>query len=116
MIQDDMNCGCEQPLENLPWLKELIKKSKSNNADAIHYQGTIWLVKHKGQDIFVTDMMLGSGGVANWFFDCSGRHYTKEENCPADYYVGNSHFSLPDDFPPFDQLKLDVVVYSSKSF
>jgi hypothetical protein len=116
MVQDDQTCDCEQPQENLPWLRELIKKAETNNADAIHYQGTIWLVKHKEQVFFVTDMMLGSGGIAYWIFDCSGRHYTTGENCPADYYVGNSHFSLPDDFPPFNQLKLDVVVYSNISF
>lgn len=63
-------CGCENPQENILWLKELIHKAETDNTG--NYKGTIWLLNYKGQDMFVTDMMMGSGGILYYFFDCSG--------------------------------------------
>ena len=32
-----------------------------------------WSCKeNEGQELFVTDMALGSGGIAYWVFDCDG--------------------------------------------
>lgn len=111
------DCGCELPQEKLPWLKELIKKAETDKTG--NYWGTIWLVKYKGQDLFVTNMMLGSGGIANYVFDCSGNHliFKRGEGnyCPSDF-VGNGHFYVEDetDFGTFfHSMKLDVVVYST---
>jgi hypothetical protein len=63
-------CKIEELQENLPWLKELINKAETDKTG--NYWGTIWLSKYKAQDVFVTDMMLGSGGVLYWTFDCDG--------------------------------------------
>ncbi len=109
-------CGCEQPQKELPWLKELIKKAETDKTG--NYWGTIWLLNYKGQDIFVTDMMLGSGGIANYFFDCSGNHLIwrrGEDYCPSDF-VGKGHFYIEDeeDFGKFfHNSKLGVIVYSN---
>ena len=109
-------CGCEQPQENLSWLKELITKAENDKTG--NCIGTIWLIKYKGKDIFVTDMALGSGGIANYFFDCSGNHLiwrNGESYCPSDY-VGKNHFYVDDekDFANFfHDVKLDVVIYSN---
>jgi len=103
--------------ESKPWLKDLIKNAESDQTG--NCWGCIWLEKYKGQDIFVTNMGLGSGGVANWFFDSSGNHFVFKEQgntpCPACKFVGNHHVffeDLFDDSTPFVKTK-NVVVYSS---
>jgi hypothetical protein len=112
-------CGCEQSQKDLPWLKELIKKANTDKTG--NYWGTIWLEKYKGQDIFVTNMMLGSGGIMYWFFDCSGNHLifqSGEGYCPSDF-VGNGHFFIEDeeDFGSFIlNMKLNAVIYSTLLF
>ena len=111
-------CGYSLPHENLPWLKNLIDLSKTDKTG--HYFGRIWLENYKGQDIFVTNMMLGSGGVMYWYFDCSGNHFISGnwgyETCPACQYVGNHHVIIDDEeeFQSFrSNMKLDVLIYSS---
>jgi len=112
-------CGCEQPQENLPWLKELIQKAKSDNTG--NYWGYIWLEKFQGKDVFVTNMMLGSGGVAYWVFDCSGNLYVigETEKYPASEFVGNNYVYLDEkdseELITFlsSQMKKDVVIFSN---
>ncbi|MDR2117957.1 MAG: hypothetical protein LBP25_00265 [Tannerellaceae bacterium] len=109
------DCGADNPAENLPWLKELIEKAETDRTG--HYRGTVWLVSYKGKNIFVTDMMLGSGGIAYWFFNCAGNHYAGS-GAPA---VGDGVFTVedPKDFAAFiSGLKLhengDIpVIYSN---
>ena len=74
-------CG-DQQQENLPWLKELIEKAKTDKTG--NYLGFIWLEHYNGKDIFVTNMALGSGGILNFYFDCSGAHCVDMEGdyCP----------------------------------
>jgi len=108
-------CGVIDPAKNITWLVELIEKAKTDKTG--NYLGEIWLEKFKGQDIFVTNMMLGSGGVMYWFFDCSGNHFIfhrETENCTACNFVGKHHFFMEDDdFGIFIlNMKLDVVIYS----
>ncbi len=78
----DMNsvgvCNCEEPREDIPWLKELINKADTD--DTGNYKGTIWFLNYKGQDVFVTDMMMGSGGILYYFFDCEGNKITLDTN------------------------------------
>jgi hypothetical protein len=126
---DEINaCGVTDPAKNLPWLAELIEKAENDkmagpykpgdNYTPGNYAGFIWLEKYKGRDLFVTSMMLGSGGVLYWFFDCSGNHLTSKngqyETCTACQYVGNNHFFIEDDdFGSFVlNMKLDTVIYS----
>jgi hypothetical protein len=105
-------CGCIHPQENLPWLKELIQKAEKDNTS--NYLGCIWLEKTSaGKDIFVTNMMLGSGGVLYWFFDCEGNHYVFPgvEKCVACEYVGNNHVFFDNEFS-IPEITKKVVVYS----
>jgi hypothetical protein len=114
-------CGVRQPQENLPWLKEMIMKAETDKTG--NYWGTIWLVKYKGLDIFVNNMMLGSGGVLYWIFDCSGNHFISKNGegyCPSDF-VGNGHAFIEDedDFFSFmlnmnlEENKDGTVIYST---
>ena len=123
-------CGVRNPAKNLPWLAELIEKAEydkiappyepGDDYRPGHYLGQIWLGKFKGQDIFRTNMMLGSGGIAFWYFDCSGNHLIlrtwpyeprPDEPCPACNFVGHHHFFIEDkDF--IWLLEVDVLIYS----
>jgi hypothetical protein len=117
-------CGIHQPQKNLPWLKTLIEKAETDQTG--NYWGKIWLVNYKGQDIFVTNMMLGSGGVSYWVFDCEGNYLNDGGRYNLSAYTGVSGtFSVEDkeDFIDFiSSLKLheddnDVpVIYSTFHF
>lgn len=107
-------CGVTNPAKNLTWLAELIEKAKMDNTGI--YSGWIWLGKYKEQDIFITNMSLGSGGILYYFFDCSGNHWAGEDTiCHACKYVGNYHFHMSeDDIISFISNKntFNVVIYS----
>jgi hypothetical protein len=109
-------CGCEKPTKNITWLKELIKKAETDKTG--NYVGTIWLENYKGQEIFVTNMMLGSGGILYYFFDCAGKHLISkngESYCPSEF-IGSQHFFVEDekDFETFMlTMKLNVVIYTN---
>ena len=120
-MQDNANTTAEYNglKENLPWLKELIQKAETDTTG--NYLGCIWLEKYKGQNIFVTNMMLGSGGILYWFFDNSGNHYVHKDwghkTCPACNFVGNHHVffeDLEDDSFMLNMTK-NVVIYSPHS-
>jgi len=112
--------------ENFQWLEHLIDLSKSDKTG--NYWGCIWLENFKGQDIFVTNMMFGSGGVMYYFFDRSGaslivKDYVKyhipnpliEEFAGKDYALIEVEREELDNFIQ-QNLKLEVLVYSSFSF
>ena len=63
-------CGVNDPLNNLPWLNEIV--TLANSDETGNYLGTIWLKEYESQEFFVTNMMLGSGGLMYWTFNCSG--------------------------------------------
>ena len=118
-LKDDevitLSDGSTLHVENLQWLKKIMEFSKTDKTG--HYMGCIWLEKLNGQDIFVTNMMLGSGVVMYWFFDKSGNHFVFKEHghetCVACNFVGNHHVFFEDwDWEGFN-LKLDVLVFSS---
>ena len=93
-------CGCDNPQIELTWLKELIQKAEDYTSPAwLHYYGCIWIAEFKGQEILVTNMMLGSGGVMYWVFDCNGNHFAPRgyEACPACQFVRNNHVYLDDE-------------------
>lgn len=62
-------CGYDDPLNQLEWLNELANKSLDDKTG--NYIGSIWLITYENSDIIVTDMALGSGGIAFYFFDCN---------------------------------------------
>lgn len=41
---------------------------------------TVWLENYNNQDVFVTDMRLGGGGIAYHIFDCEGNRITIEDD------------------------------------
>lgn len=94
-------CNTKEPQKNLPWLAEMIAKAESDKTG--NYEGTIWLEKYKGQDVFVTNMMLQSGGIAYWFFDCSGNNIApKDKDTDFDSFMAD--------------MKLNVIVYSNAPY
>ena len=93
-------CGVENPQNNLPWLKDLIKKANSD--ETLQYRGTIWLENYKGEDIIVTDMIMGDFGLYYHIFDCSGKYlFLKIETEELNTFSAN--------------MKLNVVIYSNYS-
>ena len=70
-------CGVHDPINDLPWLNEIV--TLANDDDTGFYIGTIWLTSYEGQELFVTNMSLGSGGIMYWVFDCNGEHAPVED-------------------------------------
>jgi hypothetical protein len=89
-------CGITEPAKNIPWLAELIAKAKTDNTG--NYLGIIWLEQYKDQDVFVTNMMLNSGGLAYHVFDCQGNAVRIDK-------VDVQNF--------FNSLKKDIVIYAT---
>ena len=87
-------CGVTDPAKNLPWLVKFIEKAESDMTG--NYYGVIWLEKYNEWDVFVTNMMLGSGGIAYHVFDCKGNPVTIESENALDF---------------FNNLKKDIVIY-----
>jgi hypothetical protein len=63
-------CGVEDIGNNLKWLNDIITISKTDQTG--NYFGSIWYKKYNNQDYIVTNMMLGSGGLAYHTYNCSG--------------------------------------------
>lgn len=70
-------CGVSDPLRNLPWLNEIVANAETDNTG--NYLGKIWLLEYESQEIFITNMALGSGGIKYWTFDCNGEIITPED-------------------------------------
>jgi len=109
-------------LEDMQWLQKLIDLSKTDKTGFCI--GRIWIESYKGQDIFVTNMGLGSGGVMYCLFDSSGNHFVPKdsgyETCPACNFVGNHHVFFEDVWGNLKEadafilnMKLDKLVYSN---
>lgn len=116
--------GSVLQLKNIKWLKDLIDLSKTDKTG--NYIGCIWVESYKGQDIFVTNMGLGSGGIMYWFFDSSGNHFVQKnwgyETCTACNFVKSRHVFFEDVWGNLEEfeafmlnMKLDKPVYSSFS-
>lgn len=87
-------CGVSDPAKNLLWLAELIEKAETDETG--NYYGVIWLEQYNGQDVFVANMMLGSGGVMYHVFDCEGQHVAIAEEYQQIF---------------FNNLKKNIVIY-----
>ena len=68
-IIDFHACDVDDIGNNLKWLNDIILISKTDKTG--NYLGRIWYKKYDNQDIIVTDMSLGSGGLAYHTFNCS---------------------------------------------
>ena len=118
-------CGVQSPQQNLPWLMNLIKIANSDKT--LNYRGIIWLENYKGNDVFVTNMMLGSGGILYHYFDCLGNSIIPKRGS-KEYFMQNplimafagknrSVVEVDDEeFYSFSlNMKLDVIIYSNFS-
>jgi hypothetical protein len=76
-IIDFRACDVNDIGNNLKWLNDIIVTSKNDKSG--NYLGRIWYKKYNEQDIIVTDMSLGSGGVAYYCFNCSGENIIIED-------------------------------------
>jgi hypothetical protein len=59
----------------LSWLKEIITKADEDKATKKYqgnYMGKIYLTTYNGSPAFLVSMMMGSGGLAYYVFDCAG--------------------------------------------
>ena len=74
----DNACGVDNPTENIEWIKELVAKSKTDTTG--NYQGTIYLEEHEGSDIVFVQMMMGSGGVIGYWYNCDGTIYKPSDD------------------------------------
>ncbi|HBE41811.1 MAG TPA: hypothetical protein DDW27_11520 [Bacteroidales bacterium] len=70
-------CGVDDVGNNLKWLNDLIVTSQNDKTG--NYLGRIWYKKYNDQDIIVTDMSLGSGGIAYYCYKCSGENIVIED-------------------------------------
>ena len=92
-------CGVSDPARDLPWLAELIEEAKTDNTG--NYVGVIWLEDYNRQDVFVTNMMLGSGGLLYHVFNCEGNRVSIED--AVDFFNNLKKniviFVNPDNYP-----------------
>jgi hypothetical protein len=94
-------------------MNELIHRAETDKTG--NYTGCIWLEPYKGENFYITNMMLGSGGIAYWCFDSQGRHFSQQgvESCSACAFVEDKHFYAEEgEMPPLHELKLDSLIYS----
>lgn len=71
-------CGVNDIGNNLSWLNNIIENSKNDQTG--NYFGRIWFKKFNNQDLIITDMALGSGGLAYHVFDCTGQNIVIEDS------------------------------------
>jgi hypothetical protein len=84
-------CGVLRPHENIPWIVEMIEKGEAEFHTQHMYYGTIWLTQYKGQDVFVTDMILFNS-TAYQIFDCDGNRVSIDfEDVPMFFHLYNLH-------------------------
>jgi hypothetical protein len=94
-------CGVTNPGKNLAWLASIIEKAQEDTTG--NYLGVIWLENYNGQDVFVTNMMLGSGGLAYHIFDCQGNPLYIDNSEKESFFKNLKKdtviFVYPDDYP-----------------
>ena len=100
---DPCGCGIENPVENLPWLKDLIRKFKTDSTGVVQNIGIISLEKYRGQDIFIFTSVFFDVGV--FYSDCAGNHCVANlvaPPCKLCDFLGHHHFfPEPRDFTAF---------------
>jgi len=86
-------CGCEDPTENIQWLKELVEKAETDSTG--NYWGTIYLDEYMGNDIFFIMMPMGSGGVIGYWYNCDGTSFVPEDSSyhmNLDKYIYSNYY------------------------
>lgn len=86
-------CSVDNPTTDLDWLSEIISKAETDKTG--NYLGNIWIKNYNGNDYIISDMMMGSGGVAFHCFNCQGE------------------IEVVDDLEFYNSLSDDNLVYSN---
>lgn len=81
---DPQQCGVSNPIQELPWLNEIVNKAEVDKATMAYkgnYIGTIYMDTYKNRPVFMVKMMMGSGGLYGYLFGCDGKRiaFTPEE-------------------------------------
>lgn len=81
-------CGAANPEQSLLWLKEIISKAQEDKNTMKHqgnYKGKIFSTSYHNQSVFYITMMMRSGGLYAYIFDCTGKTVTIEQNDVSDF-------------------------------
>ena len=80
---EELVCGVNDPITELGWLSELVSKAETDTTG--NYIGSIYLGNYRGKTVFVSDMAMGSGAIAYYFFYCDGSNLIfSETESPLD--------------------------------
>lgn len=79
------NTSCESvhPDQSLQWLKDIVMKAEGDKRTKKYlgnYMGKIFLASYHNQPVFFITMMLGSGGLYGYRYDCNGDKVTIPQN------------------------------------
>jgi hypothetical protein len=72
-------CGSANPEQSLQWLKEIITKAEEDRLTKKYggnYMGEIRSTSYNNQPVFYIRMLLGSGGIYAYIYDCNGKTVT----------------------------------------
>lgn len=80
---EPQQCGVNNPIQDLPWLNEIVNKAEADKAKMAYkdnYIGTIYMDTYKNQSVFMVKMM-DSGGLYTYLFECDDKRiaFTQEE-------------------------------------
>ncbi len=76
-------CGTTE----LVWLQEIIKKAeedKQNQTYKGNYIGRIYQEDYQGEVVFFVRMMMGSGGLYGYFYQCDGNQLDFSNDDPKE--------------------------------
>jgi hypothetical protein len=71
------NSACEStnPEQSLKWLRDIVIKAEEDKKTSKHmgnYMGKIFSTSYQNKPVFFITMIMGSGGLAYYVFDCDG--------------------------------------------
>lgn len=82
-------CNSPAPQQSLGWLSDIIRKAEEDRLTLKHkgnYMGKIYLTSYQAQPVFYITMMMGSGGIYAYMYDCKGsRIYIAESDVTSFY-------------------------------
>lgn len=76
-------CGSVDSDQSLQWLKDIVRKAEEDKRTKKYlgnYMGKIFLTSYHNQPVFYITMILGSGGLYGYRYDCNGDNVTIPPN------------------------------------
>ncbi|MFC2089474.1 hypothetical protein ACFLT1_01765 [Bacteroidota bacterium] len=74
---NNVACGIENPTENINWIKDIVSIAETDTTG--NYFGSIYLEEFQGYDVIFIKMMMGSGGVYGYWYNCDGTKMVFED-------------------------------------